>query len=291
MNALHTYRELVSGASTRLETGSDSPSLDAELLLARALDRPRSHISAWPQRRPDAVQLAEFERLLERRLRGEPMAHILGEREFWSLELQVTPATLIPRPDTEILVETALEKIPPADGCRVLDLGTGTGAIALAIKKERPLAEVAATDASEQALEVARGNAQRHRLQVEFQAGDWWLPFAGRQFDVVVSNPPYIAESDPHLAAGDLRFEPREALVSGPAGLDDLERIIKGIPPLLAHGGWLLVEHGYDQAGPVAERFAEAGFVDIRCHRDLGGQPRVTQGQRRPRPPEEARTS
>lgn len=280
MNARFTYRELITDAAARLENGSDSPRLDAELLLARALDRPRSHIGAWPERRPDVVQLAEFERLLERRLQGEPMAHILGEREFWSLDLQVTPDTLIPRPDTEMLVETALEKIPPGRGCRVLDLGTGTGAIALAIKKERPLAEVAATDASEPALEVARRNAQRHRLQVEFRAGDWWLPFADRQFDVVVSNPPYIADSDSHLASGDVRFEPRSALASGPAGLDDLERIIGGVPALLAPGGWLLVEHGYDQAEPVAERFAQAGFVDIRCHRDLGGQLRVTQGRR-----------
>lgn len=274
-----TYRELLNDAGRQLQAVSESARLDAELLLARALDRPRSHLVAWPERHPDPEQEAAFEALLARRRHGEPMAYILGEREFWSLDLLVSPATLVPRPDTEILVETALEKIPGSGPCQVLDLGTGTGAIALALKKERPLADVAASDASAESLKIAQRNADRLGMVIEFRQGDWWQPFGGRKFNVVVSNPPYIAADDPHLQTGDVRFEPRGALVSGDDGLDDLRKIIGGARDMLAPGGWVLVEHGYRQADAVAGLFASAGFTAISCREDFSGNPRVTLGQ------------
>lgn len=277
-----TFEQLLATAATRLAASSDSPRLDAELLLSRALDRPRSHLRAWPQNRPDPDQLAQFEVLLARRLGGEPMAYILGAREFWSMTLEVTPDTLIPRPDTEVLVEAALEKIPRDASCRVLDLGTGTGAIALSLKKERALADVHASDASDAALAVARRNAARLALDVHFHAGDWWTPFAGHVFDVVVSNPPYIAAADEHLQRGDVRFEPRGALAAGDDGLDDIRHIVANAPRFLAPGGWLLLEHGFDQADAVRELLAEAGFERLRCINDLGGNPRVSVGRWKP---------
>jgi len=271
-----TFEQLITAAATQLAALSDSPRLDAELLLACAIDRPRSHLRAWPESRPDPAQNAQFEKLLARRLAGEPMAHIFGVREFWSLDLKVTADTLIPRPDTEILVETALEKIPRSGACRVLDLGTGTGAIALAVKQERPLAEVHASDASDAALAVARENAARHALDIRFHHGDWWTPFTGAAFDVVVSNPPYIAENDAHLERGDVRFEPRTALAAGKDGLDDIRRIVSGARTHLAPGGWLLLEHGHDQAQAVADLLRAAGFRETACRRDLAGNDRVS---------------
>ncbi|HEX7031349.1 MAG TPA: peptide chain release factor N(5)-glutamine methyltransferase [Gammaproteobacteria bacterium] len=278
---MRTFNEMLADAAARLAASSDSPRLDAELLLARAIDRPRSHLRAWPENRPDDLQLAQFENLLARRLAGEPMAHILGAREFWSLDLAVTPDTLIPRPDTEILVEAALERIPRDAPCRVLDLGTGTGAIALALKKERALAEVHASDASSAALAIARGNAEKHGMDIHFHAGDWWTPFRERLFDVVVSNPPYVAAGDAHLGKGDLRFEPRAALVSGADGLDAIRTIIAGAREHLAPGGWLLLEHGHDQAHALDELLAKAGFEDRALRKDFSGNDRVSFGRLR----------
>ncbi len=278
---MRTFNEMLADAAARLAASSDSPRLDAELLLAHAIDRPRSHLRAWPENRPDDMQLAQFENLLTRRLAGEPMAHILGAREFWSLDLAVTPDTLIPRPDTEILVEAALERIPRDTPCRVLDLGTGTGAIALALKKERALAEVHASDASSAALAIARGNAEKHGMDIHFHAGDWWTPFRERLFDVVVSNPPYVAAGDAHLGKGDLRFEPRAALVSGADGLDAIRTIIAGAREHLAPGGWLLLEHGHDQAHALDELLAKAGFEDRALRKDFSGNDRVSFGRLR----------
>lgn len=274
-----TYRQLLEHARGQLAAFSDNPQLEAELLLARAVDRPRTHLRAWPERRPDAEQLAQFETLLGRRLHGEPIAYILGEREFWSLLLTVNADTLIPRPDTEILVETALERIPTDRACAVLDLGTGSGAIALALQKERPLARVTASDASAAALLVARNNARQLGLDLEFREGDWWTPFRGRRFDVAVSNPPYIENKDPHLDRGDLRFEPRDALAAGVDGLDDIRRLVKNAPSHLNRGGWLLLEHGFNQAEAVRELLAAAGFARLGCRKDLAGHPRVSFGQ------------
>lgn len=274
-----TLREHLATAVHRLSNVGDTPRLDAELLLARALDRPRTHLAAWPENRPDAEQLACFENLLARRAKGEPMAYILGEREFWSLKLRVSADTLIPRPDTEVLVEAALERIPNDRPCRVLDLGTGTGAIALALKHERPHAQLWASDASTAALDVARSNAKQLDLDVQFREGDWWMPFKGARFDVIVSNPPYVAASDAHLKAGDLRFEPRTALAAGPDGLDDIRVLVAGAGPHLLPGGWLLLEHGHDQGEAVRALLFAAGFENVGSHKDLGGHCRVSFGR------------
>lgn len=273
---IRTCRQLLAHAAGQLTAISGNPQLDAELLLSRALDRPRSHLRAWPDKQPDDEQRAQFETLLARRLLGEPMAYILGEREFWSMNLHVNADTLIPRADTEILVETALERIPNDRPCRVIDMGTGSGAIALALKQERPLADIAASDASPGALQIARSNAKRLGLEIGFFAGDWWSPLNDMQFDVIVSNPPYIAAGDTHLQSGDLRFEPQSALAAGTDGLDDLQILITGAPPHLAPGGWLLLEHGYDQAEAVRELLLAAGLEQPGSRRDLGGHVRVS---------------
>ena len=263
--------------------GGDSPRLDAEILLAHVLGKPRSHLYAWPERELDANQCDAFARLIERRVAGEPVAYLVGEQEFWSLPLTVTPAVLIPRPETERLVELALtlHLEPVAD---VLDLGTGSGAIAIALATERPGWRLLATDVSEAALDVARINAERHRCRnLDFAQGNWYdaVP-ATRRFDLIVSNPPYVRSDDPHLQQGDVRFEPEGALTSGRGGLDDIRRIVAGAREHLRPGGWLLVEHGYDQAVEAGEIFREAGLSEVRCEPDLGDRDRVTLGRRSP---------
>lgn len=259
---------------------SDSPQLDAELLLAAALEKPRSHLVAWPDKALDEPARNRFTTLLERRVAGEPVAHILGRREFWSLSLRVTADTLIPRPDTETLVEAALGCLPGDTPASVLDLGTGSGAIALAIRHERQDCRVIATDASEAALTIARQNASDLELDVEFRRGSWWNAVdSNERFELIVSNPPYVPASDPHLEQGDVRFEPRSALISGEDGLDDIRRIVRGVDAHLVAGGWLLLEHGYDQAETVAGILADAGFASLRCWRDTGGNDRVSGGR------------
>ena len=257
-----------------------SARLDAELLLASVLGKSRSYLFAWPERLLTEPQMQAFAALVARRKAGEPVAHILGVREFWSLELEVTPATLIPRPETELLVESALARIPVDARWDIVDLGTGTGAIALAVASERPHCHIVASDISADALTVAERNADRLGLHnLSFQLGPWYEPVAGRRFHMILSNPPYVRTDDPHLREGDVRFDPRAALVAGPEGLDDLRSIVADAPAFLQPGGWLLVEHGYDQAAAVTELFARAGFEAIATARDLSGQPRVTQGQ------------
>ena len=222
-----------------------------------------------------------FEALLARRQAGEPVAYLTGTQGFWTLELEVSPATLIPRPETELLVELALARSPVDAGARIADLGTGSGAIGLAIAKERPRAAVIATDASRAALEVARRNATRNRIAtVEFREGDWLAPLAGETFDLIASNPPYIADGDPHLGEGDLRFEPPSALSSGADGLDAIRRIVRDAPAHLASGGWLLLEHGWDQGEAVRALLEAAGFMDVETAQDLEGRDRVTLGRK-----------
>lgn len=267
-------------AIAQLEPAHASARLDAELLLAAALEKPRSHLHAWPERMLSPEQSQRFASMVARRAAGEPIAHILGAREFWSLEFAVTPDTLIPRPETELLVEQALAHIPEDAAWRIADLGTGSGAIALAIAHERPRCHIDACDISAAALAVAEGNAQRLGIgTVRFHHGAWYAPLADTHFDLIASNPPYVRAGDPHLCEGDVRFDPQSALVAGQDGLDALRQIVAGAPRHLRHGGWLLVEHGYDQAPAVAGLFAEAGFIEVRTHTDLGGQPRVTEGQ------------
>ncbi len=258
----------------------DNARLDAEVLLASALGQSRSYLRAWPERQLTEQQLLLFSGLIRRRLDGEPIAHILGRREFWSLELEVTPDTLIPRPETELLVEQTLALIPPDAALQIADLGTGSGAIALAIAHERPRCRITAVDRSKAALQVAERNAVRHKLpNIVLRHSYWFSELTARRFDIIVSNPPYIRADDPHLTQGDVRFEASSALVSGTDGLDDLRCIISAAPRHLQAGGWLLVEHGYDQGSAVRDLFAAACFTAIHSTRDLAGQERITCGR------------
>jgi release factor glutamine methyltransferase len=251
--------------------------LDARLLLAFVLGRPAGWLLAHDDAPLGADEQARFQALLARRAAGEPVAYLMGRKEFFGLELHVGPDVLVPRPDTETLVEWALDGLAPDAPARALDLGTGSGAIALALAQRRPLARVTAVDASAAALAVATDNGHRLGLAVEWLHGDWFAPVAGRRFELVVSNPPYVAEGDPHLPA--LAHEPLAALVSGPQGLDALRRIAADAPAHLEAGGRLLLEHGHDQAPAVAALLADAGFVDVGHRRDLAGRPRCTGGR------------
>ncbi len=259
-------------AAERLAPFHDTAQLDAEVLLAFALGKSRAHLHTWPERELDAATWHRFQDLVERRCSGEPVAYITGHREFWSLSLKVTRDTLIPRPETELLVELALTALPADRPGRVADIGTGTGAIALAIARERPQWTVVATDVSDPALEVARGNAEHLGIHnVEFRMGDLCEPLCGEAFDMIVSNPPYVAAADPHLTQGDVRFEPTGALVAGPDGLDVIRRLALCARELLVPGGLLLLEHGYDQAAAVRDLLSRHGYRDIASHRDTAG--------------------
>lgn len=273
----------------RHQLESQESGLDAELLLAHLIKRPRSYLHAWPERQIDATTWLNLQRLIARRRAGEPLAYLTGEREFWSLTLHVTPATLVPRPETELLVETALALLPEKDSCQLADLGTGSGAIALAIAHQRPAWGLIATDRCEQALAVARTNAERHGLSnVEFRQGSWCDPLAttdrgdreeAHRFHLILSNPPYLAEQDPHLS--ELGAEPRGALVAGRRGLEAIEQIVACAPRYLRGGGWLLLEHGCEQSESVRSIMANAGLTQLETHRDLAGHPRVTKGRER----------
>lgn len=253
--------------------------VDAEWLLAHALGGSRTWLYAH---RDDPVvdpAATDFRALLARCAAGEPVAYLTGRRGFWSFDLQVSPDTLIPRPETERLVELALDRAPPDADLRLADLGTGSGAIALALAHERPRAGVIAVDIGTGALEVARANARELGIaNVEFRHGDWFAPLAGERFDLIASNPPYIAEGDPHLGA--LRYEPEPALTSGRDGLDAIRLLVREAPAHLAPGGWLLLEHGLDQGDAVRTLMAAAGYREIETHRDLEGRDRVTIGRR-----------
>ncbi|UYZ85441.1 peptide chain release factor N(5)-glutamine methyltransferase [Entomomonas sp. E2T0] len=260
----------------------DSPTerLDLELLLAAALNKPTSYLHTWPEKLVDQQQLTLFNKYLQKRLQGEPIAYILGEQGFWSLDLQVGKQTLIPRPDTELLVETCLNHMPKDKVLHILDLGTGTGAIALAIASELPLAQVVGVDFIEEAIQLAEKNRARLKLtNVEFMQSNWFSHLTAQQFNIIVSNPPYIASDDPHLIEGDVRFEPKTALISGKDGLDDIREIIQQAPDYLLENGWLFFEHGYQQAESVQRLLAERGFINISTFYDLGGNERVTGGQ------------
>ncbi len=253
---------------------------DAEVLLANALGQGRSWLVAHAGDSVDAVAAARFHADLERRVAGEPVAYLTGRQGFWSLDLEVGPGTLIPRPETELLVECALARIPEDTPARIADLGTGSGAIALAIASERPRALVIATDTSSGALDVAKRNAARHGIaHVEFRCGDWFAPLRGERFDIVASNPPYIAQGDPHLGQGDLRFEPDAALASGVDGLAAIRTIVGQARAHLNSGGWLLLEHGWDQGDAVRALLICAGFVAVETVLDLENRDRVTAGR------------
>ena len=267
---------------SRLEESAevDNPRLEARLLLSKVTGLSSAGLIAHDERVLSAEELASLEKLVQERLKGRPMAQLLGHREFWSLDLKVTEDTLIPRPDTELLVSEALS-VPFKS---VLDLGTGTGAIILALKKERPEAIACAVDRSAAALAVAEDNARLAGLEVCFREGSWFEPLeregteARELFDLIVSNPPYIREGDPHLEQNGLNFEPQSALVAVADGLDDLRVIVAAAPHYLSSGGHLMVEHGYDQGQAVRALFEAAGFKEVRTLRDLGGNERVTRG-------------
>ena len=271
-------RELLVQAAARLP-GTEGRH-EAELLLLHVLQRSRGWLFAHPEARIDDAAVVAFNALVDRRAAGEPVAYLLGWKGFWTLDLEVGPATLIPRPETELLVELALARLPTDRSLDVADLGTGSGAIALALASERPRARVTATDLSADALVVAHRNAQRNGLgNVSMLQGAWFAPLAERVFDLVTSNPPYIAADDPHLAQGDLRFEPPGALASGADGLDDIRIITAQAPAHLRAGGWLLLEHGWDQGDAVRALLQAAGFTAVETARDLEARDRVSLGQ------------
>ncbi|BCN92654.1 release factor glutamine methyltransferase [Thiomicrorhabdus immobilis] len=261
----------------------DSPKIDAELLLCHTLDVNRSYLFTWPEKELTAEQTHAFQNDLQLRLAGHPIAHIIGQREFWGLNLRVSNNTLIPRPDTETLIEAVLNldgiKNKQAE-CTILDLGTGSGAIALALKSELPHCDITAIDQSQAALEIARENAISNQLDVQFMQSDWFSAIGQKQYHCIVSNPPYIEEDDPHLNQGDVRFEPLSALTSGEDGLDDIRLIINQAWSHLVSQGWLVIEHGYNQAESIAELFKETGFQNRTLCKDLGGNPRVSLGQK-----------
>lgn len=254
----------------------------ARMLLQSVLNVSHAYLIAHPDQELAPEQAQKFHSLAVRRAAGEPVAYLVGEREFYSLNFKVTPAVLIPRPETELLVDLALERISTDRPCKVLDLGTGSGAVAITIARHRPLADVTAVDSSAAAMAIARMNAKRLAASnVRMLAGDWFNGVAGEKFDLIVSNPPYVAEGDPHLEQGDLRFEPQTALAAGSDGLDCIRRIITAAPAHLMAGGWLLLEHGYDQAEACRKLLQMAGFGDVFSHPDLAGVMRVSGGKRR----------
>ena len=266
-----------------LRSGSDLPTdsarRDTEILLCHCLGKPRAWLYTWPEKEVARDCARDFEKLLAQRREGVPVAYLTGEREFWSLQLAVSDATLIPRPETETLVSWALELALP-NAASVLDLGTGSGAIALALASERSHWRVTALDVSQEALQVARGNAVRTRLtSVHFVQSDWYQAVTGQRFNALLANPPYIDGDDPHLALGDVRFEPRSALVSSDSGLEDLGRLVTGASDHLLDGGWLLLEHGFEQANAVCAMLHDAGFSQVSTRRDMSGQQRITGGR------------
>jgi release factor glutamine methyltransferase len=270
-DALHT-------ATLLLERTSASARLDAELLLEHVTGLSRTDFRAAPERALPAAAGWSFQQLLRRRLQGEPVAYIRGQQEFWSLLLEVSPAVLIPRPETELVVERTLAALRP-DAKEMADLGTGSGAIALAVASERPALQVTGVDVSGEALEIARRNAARLQLgNVRFERGSWFAPLAGRRFDVVAANPPYIARGDTDLAQNVSRFEPEAALIAGNDGLEAIEQIVAQAGAHLQPGGWLILEHGWTQAAAVRDRLVRSGFSHVRSHADLAGHERVTEG-------------
>jgi release factor glutamine methyltransferase len=272
-------RDALRAAAGRLP--GDGARLDAEVLLLHVLGRSRAWLFAHGDDALDPAHALAFEALVARRALGVPVAHLTGAREFWSMTLKVTPDTLIPRPDTELLVELALERVPTDAFSTLADLGTGTGAVALALARDRPRARVIATDASAAALSVARENARELKIpNVEFALGDWCEALGDMQCDLVVSNPPYIETGDAHLEQGDLRYEPIAALASGADGLDAIRAIAQQVPAHLKPGAWLLVEHGWRQGEAVRKVLTDNGFIDVATWRDLEARDRVSGGRR-----------
>ena len=266
--------------SASLAAVSDTARLDVEVLLAHALGKNRTYLYTWPETLLSQQEVVQFQHDLLRRQQGEPIAYIVGEKDFWSLTLFVNASTLIPRPETELLVEVALELLNDNDGATVVDVGTGTGAIALALASEKPRWTITAIDNQVEACTLAERNRQRYQLaNVSIRHGSWLIPIQGNKVDLIVSNPPYIDIDDGHLACGDVRFEPRSALVADEHGLADIQQIIQQSTAILLPKGWLLFEHGYQQGEAVQELLQASHFRDCFTRYDVAGQPRVTGGQ------------
>jgi release factor glutamine methyltransferase len=275
-----SIKSALAQAAERLAAVSDSALLDAEILLCRVLDKERSHLRAWPDKRLPPEHASAFWALVEERQQGKPIAYILSSREFWSREFYVTPDVLIPRPDTELLIELSLKLIPENRPASLIDLGTGSGIIAITLAAERPKANVNAADFSLAALAIAKHNALRHQLaHIRFYHSDWFNQVPAASFDLIISNPPYIAEDDSHLQQGDIRFEPQSALVAARNGLSDIQVIAGQARSRLNNQGHLLIEHGYNQQLAVQAIFTALGYAQVQTYQDLSGQPRVTYGQ------------
>ncbi|WP_029933917.1 peptide chain release factor N(5)-glutamine methyltransferase [Thiomicrospira pelophila] len=278
MHQAWSYQHAIQQAQIQLE--HESAKLEAEILLCHLLKISRAQLYTWPERELTDQQANDFFDLIAQRQQGQPIAYLTGQREFWGLNLQVNPNTLIPRADTETLVEIALQKATAYTQPKLLDLGTGSGAIALALASELNQAVIHAVDYSADALTIAKSNAKQLNLSIKFHHGSWFEPIVDQDFDIIVSNPPYIESDDLHLNQGDLRFEPSQALASGVDGLDDLRLIISQAKTHLNPQGWLIVEHGYNQAQAVADLFKQSGYQAVELITDLAGQPRVTIGQK-----------
>lgn len=275
-----TIKQTLSDARQRLQAGSATPAADATVLLCHVLGCSPAHLVAWPEQELSKDQQSRFSELLKQRVQGRPVAYITGTREFWSLSLQVSQDVLIPRPETETLVEFVLETFSGRATLEVADLGTGSGAIACALASEQPDWHILATDASASALALAQTNAASSALEnIRFRQGHWFEALGDRHFDLIVSNPPYVADDDLHLDQGDLRFEPGAALAAGARGMDALSHLASHAGGFLKASGWLVVEHGYDQQQAVYACFAQAGFQDIVQRSDLAGLPRMTAGR------------
>jgi release factor glutamine methyltransferase len=276
----HSIKSVLAESADALASISDSPLLDAEVLLCLALHKERSYLRAWPDNLLEPEQLEQFWALVEERQKGVPVAYLTGHREFWSRDFHVTPDVLIPRPDTELLIELGLKLIPADEPVKLIDLGTGSGIIAITLAAERPHAQVIATDFSPVALEIAKHNARHHHItNIRFYQSNWFDDVPDAQFDLVISNPPYIAEDDSHLQEGDVRFEPQTALVAAQQGLRDIQIIADTTRGRLKSKGHLLIEHGYDQQHQVQTIFKNLRYDKVRTYQDLSGQPRVTYGQ------------
>lgn len=266
-------------ALQQLDGKNPDSRLEAEILLCHVLNKNRAYIFAHPEKSLNPIQLEHFSQLVLRRTKGEPLAYITGNREFWSLSLKVNPSTLIPRHETERLVELALELIPNQPNTYLLDLGTGSGAISLALAKERPNWHIDACDFSHEALTVARENAQTNGIEnVHFYQSDWFKSLPQKRYHAIISNPPYIDKDDPHLSQGDLRFEPQNALVSGQEGFADLQYIIEHSPDYLLPGGLLLLEHGFEQKVRIRSILKKLGYINVQCWQDIQGHDRVSGG-------------
>ncbi len=268
----------LNAAADSLIANSSSPLLDAEILLCQVLNKPRSYLRAWPDAHLNAAQLSAFTDLLRQRQHGQPIAYLTGIKEFWSREFVVTPDVLIPRPDTECLIEVCLTLAQTQPRLRLIDLGTGSGIIAITLAAERPDANVFAADISASALAIAKLNAQRHHVNLQFFQSDWFKAIPAQAFNLVISNPPYIACDDEHLQQGDLRFEPQQALIAADHGLHDINLLADNARHFLTPNGHLVIEHGYNQAESVHAIFARYHYHAIQTVTDLSGQPRVTFG-------------